>query len=240
MKKIIGLLFLCIAIICPVFGDSSIIKIVTEEWEEVTNHDGTGLYFDIFRAVFEEMGYTLDITLMPYAQAVKQVQNGKADIALGTYLDEVEGVYYPELHFGGDDISVVYENNSINWEGENSLKDQKISWIRGYVYNEYFDIPMRPVKVDSTQQGINMVLKKRALMHMDNGYDIFFTLEEMDLIDQFTISHVKFMNLYPCFINNGFGVELMELYDKRMAELVADGTILNLYIEYEYEDDYNL
>jgi polar amino acid transport system substrate-binding protein len=60
MKK--SVFFTVIVLLCPIFfsalaGNSPTeIILASEEWANATNRDGTGLYWDIFRAVYEPVG----------------------------------------------------------------------------------------------------------------------------------------------------------------------------------------
>ena len=102
------------------------IKIVTEEWEKCTNADGSGLYFDIIRAVFEPEGVKVSLQLMPYARAVETFQAKKADAVVGTYADEVDDAVYPKWHFAADDVStLILKGGTIKIVGEESLKGKR-------------------------------------------------------------------------------------------------------------------
>lgn len=59
--------------------------LVSEEWTDYTNADGSGLAWDILRRVFEPSGYKVKTRTEPYSRAVGLVQRGEADVWVGSY-----------------------------------------------------------------------------------------------------------------------------------------------------------
>ncbi|MBN1412149.1 MAG: transporter substrate-binding domain-containing protein [Spirochaetales bacterium] len=195
------ILFVFLLIFPLTFAEKTEIQIVTENWEDCTNEDETGLYFDILREVFTPE-YDLKITFMPYTQSVKKVQDKKADLFLGAYIGEVDKVIYPKWHFAADDVTVVFLKSHIKkWNGEKSLKGQKVAWIRGYSYDDYLDVKMKIYLQDKRDLAFNLLNKKRVDFFIDNIYDIQATMEEMNLDpDNYRTELIKFLNLYFGFI----------------------------------------
>lgn len=218
------------------------ITVVTEEWEDCTNKDLSGLYFDILREVFEPEGISLNVKFEPYARSLETIKSKSADIVVGVYKDELENVIYPKLHFGADDVVVCFmKEKNIRWNGEATLKDSVLSWIRKYNYNEYLSIkPKRIEIVDKRDSGIKMMMKKRVDFFIDNSYDMEATIEEMGLDRSlFDIKFIKFLNLYFCFVNDEKGKRLANMYDKNFKTLIQNGKIKKLYEEYEMLANYN-
>ncbi len=52
----------------PVYKE---IKIVSDSWHNLTMENGTGLYFDLIRKVFEPLGIKVKIEIVHYARSVK-------------------------------------------------------------------------------------------------------------------------------------------------------------------------
>ncbi len=133
------------------------------------------------------------------------------------------------------------KEKSIKWNGEATLKNSVLSWIRKYNYNEYLSIkPKRIEIVDKRDSGIKMMMKERVDFFIDNSYDMEATIEEMGLDrNLFEIKFIKFLNLYFCFVNDDKGKKLASMYDKNFKTLIQNGKIKKLYEEYEMLPNYN-
>ncbi len=116
------------------------IKVVSEAWNNSTNKDGTGLYWDIIRQVYEPAGVAVTLETTGYARSVALVKKHKKDAWVGSYIDEEEGVIYPKAYFDADVVAALFvPKNSSTWKGENSLSGKKVGWIKGYELHEYLD-----------------------------------------------------------------------------------------------------
>jgi polar amino acid transport system substrate-binding protein len=199
------------------------------------------LYFDILRAVYEPAGYKVQTAIMPYATAVKKVQDKTADIVVGPYADEVEGVIYPKWHFSADDVTaLILKDQEAAWKGEKGLTGKKVAWIRGYDFDQYLDAKMVSTLVDKRENAINLLTKKRIDVFLDNQYDIAATLEEMKLDPaQFSTKLVKYLDLFMCFPKSAKGKELAAIWDPAFEKLVRKGTIKSLFEKWDMMGIYN-
>lgn len=237
MKKI-AVLLLSFFVITNLFGET--IQIVTEEWEDSTNADGTGLYFDILREVYEPEGYELELKIVPYVRASRMVQNEMAHIMVGSYLDEIEDVLYPDLYFDADDISAMYlSSNSHKWDGESSLSGTKTTFIRGYEIDGYLDVPVNVYEIDDRETALKLLDSGRVDYFLDNIYeleDVLSNTEEFNS-DYFTISSFKDLPLYMIFSSNELGEELREVWNRRFNEIIQNGRLMELYSNWDYDDE---
>jgi polar amino acid transport system substrate-binding protein len=98
------------------------INIASEEWENSVQADGTGLYLDILRLIYEPLGIKVECTITDYARSVALVKQGKKDVWLGSYMDEEENIIYPKWHFDADIVAAIYKKTpDFQWQGEKSL-----------------------------------------------------------------------------------------------------------------------
>ncbi len=70
------------------------VLVVSECWIDLTNKDGSGLYFDIVRMVYELVGIKVKIKIFPYNRSSMMVKKKRADVWLGSYLDEEDYAIY--------------------------------------------------------------------------------------------------------------------------------------------------
>lgn len=80
------------------------IHLVSEEWLDYTNADGTGVAWDVLRKVFEPAGVKVVPQSAPYSRAVGLVKRGEADAWVGSYKQENADNLYPRWHFDMDHI----------------------------------------------------------------------------------------------------------------------------------------
>ncbi|WP_082111432.1 ABC transporter substrate-binding protein [Grimontia sp. AD028] len=213
------------------------IILVSEAWEDATEKDGSGLYFEIMRRVFEPLGYRIKTITTTYSRSVYLVQTKKMDAFLGSYIDEQEKILYPYWHFDAEQVSAVYKASVIPaWEGETTLKGRTVGWVKGYDYNDYIETKFNIHEVKSRRQGLSMVYSDR----LDVLLDARAELEEEFALgylkrDEFEMANIMDLKLYPGFADTEKGQELRRIYDERFEELLNKGEIKRLYDEYEWE-----
>jgi len=212
------------------------IHIASEPWEDATNKDGTGLYWEIFQRVFESEGIKVKPNLMTYQRSMGLVQESKVDASVAAYKNEVEQALYPRWHFDADIISALYRTDSLsNFQREASLKNKHVAWIDGYKIDQHIDKNFNLHK---------LMERKHALKLLDEGKIDFFVDAEADLntalnkgyVDKqnFTIDTLKELNLYLVFSDNERGHFFRELYDRRMGEMIHSGELKALFEKWDW------
>jgi polar amino acid transport system substrate-binding protein len=212
------------------------IRVSSEQWDEATHHDGTGLYWDIIRAVYEPAGVEVHERIVPYARSVREVTvTDKADAWVASYLDEVAGPLYPEWHFDADYVGAVYDPGRFDGvAGERALAGQRVAWMRGYAYDQYLSVEVDSTEVDDRSGGLRMVQEGRIDFFIDAQVEIDFALEDTGLGDTLASDIVLELPLYLAFADTDRGRELRAIWDERMPELLEQGVISRLYREYEW------
>ncbi|MCG8573155.1 MAG: transporter substrate-binding domain-containing protein [Spirochaetes bacterium] len=238
MKKI--LIYLVTLIFCfSIF--STDLLVVTEEWEDATNADGSGAYFDIIKAVFENEDYTIKYKIYPYKRALSFVEDKNADIVVGLYEGESELVIYPKIPFAADPVSVLMKKNqSAKYTGEKSLKSKKIGYMNGYGFDEYLKVPIKVNEVTSRESGIEMLNAGRIDYFLGNPYDIETALKNLSLSNNdYQMTLLLTIPMYICYINNSTGKKLVKIWDKNYPKLVKSGQVKSIFQKYALEDEYN-
>ncbi len=105
------LFFLCSSSIPAIAGNNPTeIIMASEEWTNATNRDGTGLYWDIFRAVYEPVGIKTKFIIQTYNGSVKLVKKNRVDAAVGIYPDPIQGALFSQYPFVKDYVLVLFKN----------------------------------------------------------------------------------------------------------------------------------
>ena len=212
------------------------IILASEEWANATNKDGTGLYWDIFRAVYEPVGIKTKFIIRSYKGSVSLVKKNQADAAVGIHPEKIQGALSSRYPFAKDYLLVLFKKNRFDqWNGQETLKNKKIGWIKGYPYNDYLEVPV--IKRE-------FIKRERILQHLDKDQVDFFmdTRNDMEsvlnkgIIDvtRYTVETVLEFERYLVFADNKKGRELKRIFDDRFPHLVQSGEIEKLFAKWNW------
>jgi len=234
----IFLLFVLCSSQTPVWAQSNPNEIImaSEEWTNATNKDGTGLYWDIFRAVYEPVGIKTKFVIQSYDGSVKLVKKNQVDAAVGIYPERIRGALFSQYPFVKDYVLALFKKNKLSqWNGPESLKDQKVAWIKGYSYDQYLDIPV--VKKE-------FYYRDNILRRLDHDQVDFFLDTRNDMesvlnkgiveVSQYTVETVLELDRYLVFANNRKGKQLKKIFDNRFPNLVESGEIDRLFAKWNW------
>lgn len=238
MKKCIATILFTLALSAAGAQATSPISVVSDEWENCTSKDGTGLYFDVIRQVFS--GVKLDIKIVPFARSIQMLESGKADLSVGNYLGDVEKGLYPKYPIDYDDVTVLMTKAAgTSFNGELSLKGKKVAWITDYGYENHIKVPLTFVEVSDRESGINMLKAGRIDYYVETSEEIRGALEGLKLSESdFRLEPIKWLSLYVCFADNDKGKRLRADWDKRMRELIVSGALEKTYGKWDFADSY--
>lgn len=213
------------------------IKLVSEEWPGTTNRDGTGLYWDIFRYVYEPVGIKVRTMTLPYEASVLYVQRNKADIWLGSYIHERHFPLYPRWHFDVDPVAVMFRKETQKYyEGITSLTNKKVAWIEGYNYDRYFDVPMIKHELRN-RKSIMRMLKRKRIDYFVGARDVM-ELERDALYpndSSLIIRDLIGLKLYPGFKDSPKGQRLRQIWDERMSQVYNSEKMKQLFKKWQYD-----
>jgi polar amino acid transport system substrate-binding protein len=207
------------------------VTLSSEEWKNATNADGTGLYWDIFKAVFEPAGIKVKHTIRSYAGSVELVRQQKVDAVVAAYIDEVKGAVYPKAHFGVDVVQALYKKSRFpDWKAEETLKGKKVGWIKGYAFDEYIKTPFNKAEFDERKAALRVLDKDKIDFFLDAQPDLAEALKEGTIdVSQYAVQTVKRLNLYLAFAGNERGKKLKQVFDERFQKLLESGELKKLY-----------
>lgn len=201
--------------------------IVSEEWVDYTNADGTGLAWDLMRKVFEPAGYKVRTRQEPYTRAFGLVQRGEADIWVGSYKDEADSLY-PRWNF---DVDHVYALGLASRASPDvsQLGQYKLAWVRGYEYQRYLPNIKRYTEVQRRSGILSMIDLGRADYYIDALSEIQALLRDSPRQASYKVTHVAELPLYIGFTNSPKGRRLREVFDQRMDALVPGGQLREIF-----------
>ncbi|MGY2253426.1 substrate-binding periplasmic protein [Pseudomonas reactans] len=200
------------------------VMLASEEWNDYTNKDGSGLAWDVLRQVFEPAGITLQTRSVPYTRSVGLAQRGEVDGWVGSYRDEATGVLYPHWNFDSDHIYAL-GLASTPAPTVATLGNYRLAWVRGYKYEEYLPNVHRFNQIERRDGILPMLEHARADFYIDALTEAKYVLNQADDPSKFTLTHIAELPLYIGFADNERGRALMGVFDQRMAALVKSGEL---------------
>jgi len=240
MYKILIYLFIFIQVS---FASSSNVKEVlflSEELEDLANKDGSGLYFDIARKIYEPLNIKVTVKTYPYNRCVLLVKQKKADGWLGSYIDEEDFALYPKHYFDADNVTAMYKKDKFPFfEGTKSLAGKNVGWVRDYGYEEYIDEDIIKHERNDRKAILYSLDADRFDVYLDAKYDMEEAIKKLNMdISKYSFYELLSLKLYPAFRKDDRGEELKKIWDKRFEELIKDGSLKTLFIRHDFENFY--
>lgn len=205
------------------------IRMASDVWVDRINADGTGLSWDILRLVFEPAGVKLDMQIVPYTRSVGLVQRGEADAWVASYQNEVSvGVIYPTWHYDSDLISAL-SLVSKPLPDQKMLSASRLVWMRGYEYQRYIPGLTHYNELLRRAGILPMLDYDHADYYIDAQPEVQEVLAAAKDPSRYRMTDLIRLPLYIGFADNARGRALAKLYDQRMAALVEDGSLREVF-----------
>ena len=234
---IVLLFILCSSCIPAIAGNNPTeIIMASEEWTNATNRDGTGLYWDIFRAVYEPLGIKTKFIIQSYDGSVKLVKKNRVDAAVGIYPDPIQGALFSQYPFVKDYVLVLFKKNKLNqWNGQESLQNKKVAWIKGYAYDDYLEIPVIKKEFSNRDNILRRLENDQVDFFLDTRNDMESVLNKGIVeVSQYTVETVLELDRYLVFADNQKGKKLKKIFDYRFPHLVKSGEIERLFAKWNW------
>lgn len=247
MKKFLLLISL-LSLAATTLNAAQEVSVVSESWEECTNKDGTGLYFDMARRIFEPAGYKVVCKIYPYSRAVKYVQDGFEDCVPGPYAGDYNDVVYPKYPIASDIITAFYlKQSGLKWLGDDSLRKGRFAWIRGYDYQKSFSVPMTFFEVNDIEHAIKFMASKRvdyflsASVDMDNFFKEAERLKKKlpNKLSDYSAQMIGNKAMFLCFSRTAKGKKLASIWDSGMEQLIKSGELKVMFTKWHQEKYYD-
>lgn len=231
-------------IVCgfPSSPEAGEIRFATPEWEGQTNADGTGLFFDIVRAVYEPVGIKVSYTIVPWKRAKVMVNAGKADALLCEWADTAikDGQIVPKSPLSIDYTAVVFKKAAFpDWKGLESLQGKHAVWRRGYDYQLLRwmeDITVKYTEIDNPDMAWRMLTNDHVDVYMDSLIDIRYYIDDKKPdMAPYRMETLWSAKTYVAFANAPASKPLMTIYDERLPLLIESGELANLHKKWKID-----
>ena len=234
--------FILFFVLCPICFSAlagsppAEIVLASEEWANATNKDGTGLYWDIFRAVYEPVGIKTKFIIRSYKGSVSLVKKNQADAMVGIHPEKIQGALFSRYPFVKDYVLVLFKKNNLyQWNGQETLKNKKVGWIKGSSFDEYLEVPVIKRELAKRENILRRLDKNQIDFFMDTRNDVESVLNK-GIIDvtHYTVETVLELERYLVFADNRKGKELKKIFDDRFPRLVESGELDRLFAKWNW------
>jgi polar amino acid transport system substrate-binding protein len=210
------------------------ITLASDTWHDLTRKDGTGLYFDLIRAVFARAGVQVSTQIMPYARSVAMVRDQRVDAWVASFMHEKDFPLYPKWHFDRNAQMVVFRADSATpFRDEASLAHRKVAWLRDFGLDRYIKAPMQATEVDTIASAFGMLQRKRVDFFIGAQSDLADHIRDAKVdMSAYRMEFVKHLGLYLAFANTPKGAALRTLWDAEMETLHRDPAFRAIYKQY--------
>lgn len=213
------------------------IAVVTPAWEGQTNPDGSGLFFEIVRRVYEPADIKMTFSFAPWKRAQKLLAAQKADAMLCVWREDAlsEGQLIPYFPLTVEHTAAVFRKDRIgSWSGRQTLDGRTAVWLRGYDFHTsqlLAGIRLREwIEVDDPETAWKLLSQNRYEIYIDALIDLerYIASQRVDMAP-FRMEILWRENTYVAFAATEKSRRLMEIYDHQIQELFKSGELKKLH-----------
>lgn len=219
MLKIIVCLVAFIMAPCFAAQPLPILKVVSEEWQDSTNADGSGTYWDIVRAVYGKH-YQLELVATTWSRALSLVEAGQADVLVGSYKTANPKLIFPQHHLDIEyPLYAIFDKNLHNITDVNDLAGLTIAGKKDYELTSFLPSTSHFYGVEFIDDVANLIEKKR----IDVALAYHINLPLADPNNRFKHQVIgKEARIYLAYTKSAKGERLKQQYDEEIIRLIAD------------------
>ena len=237
----------CPATVCaaeaikPALPQYDTLSIATPEWENQTNRDGTGLFFDILHAVYDPAGITLKISIIPTTRSLLMLKNQEVDASLGFYSEEVGRLigwdfYQTPKHplITERFVAIFKKKRTSAWHFPGSLRHARVAWIEGYDLDNRIPVALHYQKITTQAQGWNLLRADRVDFYIDSASDSMAAARKRGVnLDEYHVETLWADKMYIPFALSERGAYFLTVFDQRIKALRQSGELARIYAKWQ-------
>jgi polar amino acid transport system substrate-binding protein len=219
------------------------INVVAEEFPRATNADGTGVQFEMVKAIFAPLGYQLNFKVFPYKRAIQQVEAGKADIIVGIYKFKTDKLTFSALPHDADRMVAIRPiNHQEAWHGLSSLTNKRITATPGFkpsIEKTLVKIPYHFDEVSTREQALKKLMFNREDYMIDT--EAVYLIDEINTYKaQLEKFNIGFFEIYAAFANTAKAHTLQKLWQSRFPTIIRSNKAKEIYSHWQLTREYNI
>jgi len=204
----------------------------------LSQKDGTGYYWELLRAIYQEENIELKHRSAPFKRCLQLVERGMVDGAVAVFSTPERAMKfnYPKSRLNVSTYGLIYLKET-SLEEINNV-DSSVGIIRGYDFSAWLPANIKLVRLNGNTQAIGMLKLKRIQYHADDLQDVLLTLKKMgEPQDQFVFKSIHTKNLYVPFTKNARGQRMADSFDAGLKKASERGELKRLAEKYGINQD---
>ena len=133
----------------------------------------------------------------------------------------IEGPLFSQYPFVKDYVLVLFKKNRVTqWNGQKTLQNKKVAWIKGYAYDKYLEVPVVKEEFNRRDDILRRLDQNRVDFFMDTRNNMESVLNQGIIeVSHYTVETVMELDRYLVFANNTKGKTLKKIFDYRFPHL---------------------
>jgi polar amino acid transport system substrate-binding protein len=226
----------------PAFGadigdPTDTVHAVSPVWKGFSHEDGTGLFFEIIKTVYEPSGIRLKHENFPWKRCIRMIREREADCVPGDFFTENErgeGIYPQYPIYMEITVAVSRKGAVADWKGQESLAGEKCLWLRGYDYQHHLKADADFDEIDSEENALKLIDRGRYKFFLNELSAIRYFMENNSADKSlYDIRPVIERPLYLRFADTDKSRKLIEIYDRRVPEMAASGKMKAIFDKWD-------
>lgn len=209
------------------------ISVVAPSWEGFTNADGTGLYWEVIKAVYEPENIAVKTSNVPWNRAVKMVSKyGVYNAIVGETTDTGEDLLFTDFAIDVEYMSVLtMANRNIDWNGPSSFANKTVGWMKEYEVIEEDQRNFELVEYRTVAQGLELLEAGKIDFMVEEWDEIAETVAEQGLdMSRYVMNEMPDgEDVFLVFSNTPLSQTLIQIYNERMPILYQEQTLQAIY-----------
>ena len=247
MKKAI-VIVLCACVLIPGYAFSETITLASDCWRPYICGNGPdkyGISIDITKMIFEEAGYQVQFSDMPWKRAVSLTRKGNYSAIVCAAKNDALDFIFPEVHVVlRRTCFYTHEKSQWIYDGLGSLMDVSIGIVAGYHYFDALDNYIEKQKdtgkiqiahgKNAMVQNVLKLKAERIHAYPADPYVLQYTMFQLQLsgirkagcAPGETKLYIAFSPALPQ------STQYAAIFSEGMRQLIASGRIIEIYAKY--------
>jgi polar amino acid transport system substrate-binding protein len=218
-------------------GSITSLRIVTPAWKSQTNEDGSGLFFDIVRHVYEPAGIRMEYEIVPWKRAIRMLTYKEADAMLCAIRHTIAkaDLLAPKYPMVVDNTVAVFKKEKIKeWKGTDTLKGKNLIWMLGYDLHKNQKFRGMKLKWEEVPSHYSawkrLEADRNADIYIDSYFDVstYIKTNQVDMT-RYQIEILWGENAYMAFAKTDKSKKLIKIYDKRIIAMFKSGELEKIF-----------
>jgi len=198
-----------------------------------------GYSWDVLRESLHEMGYTIDLYVLPWVRALNYLEAGKVDALFPTGKNsEREKIFYYSREPVNEVVFVLYlrAEDPTEWRGFDLLKGLRIGVKRGFNYGDEWNAAtgIKKRDVGTILQGFEMLSAERLDGFLGYEYSWDYVLKQKNWKGRFKKLDLQSSSLeyLVALKSNPRGREFLNAFDTGKKRVAAGGKLEKIKIRW--------